>query len=128
ALLAQAPSPSAGVTTGEAITFWVLGPLSLLGALGMIFSRNAVHSALWLVLTMLSLGAMYMIQSAPFLGFTQIIVYTGAIMMLFVFVLMMVGRDASDSVVEVLRGQRVAAAILGIGFAALMLGAVANSV
>jgi NADH-quinone oxidoreductase subunit J len=115
-------------SVGEAVAFWILGPLALAGGLGMVFARNAVHSALWLVLTMLSLGGLYMVQSAPFLGFTQIIVYTGAIMMLFVFVLMMVGRDASDSVVEVLRGQRVAAAILGIGFAALLLGAVANSV
>lgn len=120
ALLAAAPNASAGVSTGEAIAFWVLGPVSLLGALGMIFSRNAVHSALWLVLTMLSLGALYMIQSAPFLGFTQIIVYTGAIMMLFLFVLMLVGRESSDSVVEVLRGQRLAATVLGIGLAALL--------
>ncbi|HEY8922777.1 MAG TPA: NADH-quinone oxidoreductase subunit J, partial [Polyangia bacterium] len=120
AVLAAAPDASAGVSTGEAIAFWILGPLSLLGALGMIFSRNAVHSALWLVLTMLSLGALYMIQSAPFLGFTQIIVYTGAIMMLFLFVLMLVGRESSDSVVEVLRGQRLAATVLGIGLAALL--------
>jgi NADH-quinone oxidoreductase subunit J len=123
AFLAQAPAAaSATVSTGEAIAFWVLGPLSLLGALGMIFSRNAVHSALWLVLTMLSLGALYMIQQAPFLGFTQIIVYTGAIMMLFLFVLMLVGRESSDSVVEVLRGQRLMATLLGIGLAGLMAG------
>ena len=75
----------------------------------MVFARNAVHSALWLVVTMLSLGVLYMVQGAPFLGFAQIIVYTGAIMMLFLFVLMLVGRDSSDSVVEVLRGQRAAA-------------------
>ena len=121
ALLTQAaPVTDAGVTTAEAVAFWILGPLSLLGALGMIFSRNAVHSALWLVLTMLSLGALYMIQSAPFLGFTQIIVYTGAIMMLFLFVLMLVGRESSDSVVEVLRGQRLVATVLGIGLAGLL--------
>jgi NADH-quinone oxidoreductase subunit J len=129
ALLAQAPvsGVDASVTTGEAIAFWILGPLSLLGALGMIFSRNAVHSALWLVLTMLTLGALYMTQSAPFLGFTQIIVYTGAIMMLFLFVLMLVGRDSSDSVVEVLRGQRLAAGVLGIGLAALIAAGVFRS-
>jgi NADH-quinone oxidoreductase subunit J len=79
------------------------------------------------VLTMLSLGALYMVGQAPFLGFTQIIVYTGAIMMLFVFVLMMVGRDASDSVVEVLRGQRLAAAVLGVGLAGLTVAAVGNT-
>ena len=103
------------------------GPLALLGALGMIFAKNAVHSALFLVLTMLSLGVIYMIQQAPFLGFVQIIVYTGAIMMLFLFVLMLVGRDSSDSVVEVLRGQRLFATILGVGIAGLLVGAVGRS-
>ena len=117
----------AELTTGEAAAFWVLGPLALLGALGMIFAKNAVHSALFLVLTMLSLGVIYMIQQAPFLGFVQIIVYTGAIMMLFLFVLMLVGRDSSDSVVEVLRGQRFVATILGIGIAGLLVGAVGRS-
>ncbi|MFI7677700.1 NADH-quinone oxidoreductase subunit J [Actinophytocola sp. NPDC049390] len=115
------------MSTGESISFWVLGPLALLGALGMIFARNAVHSALFLVLTMLSLGVLYMVQQAPFLGFVQIIVYTGAIMMLFLFVLMMVGRESSDSVVEVLRGQRLMAALLGLGLAVLVVTAVARS-
>ncbi|MDR7302401.1 NADH-quinone oxidoreductase subunit J [Haloactinomyces albus] len=126
AVLAQTPSQDV-VGTGETVVFWLLGPLALVGALGMIFARSAVHSALWLVLTMLSLGVLYMAQSAQFLGFTQIIVYTGAIMMLFLFVLMMVGRDASDSVVEVLRGQRLAAAVLGIGFAVLLAAGLARS-
>jgi NADH-quinone oxidoreductase subunit J len=115
------------ITTGEAVAFWILGPLSLAGALGMLFARNAVHSALWLVLTMLSLGLLYMVQQAPFLGFVQIIVYTGAIMMLFLFVLMLVGRDSSDSIVEVLRGQRLAAAVLGVGFAGLIVGSLAQA-
>jgi len=115
------------MSTGEAASFWVLGPLALLGALGMIFARSAVHSALFLVLTMLVLGVLYMVQQAPFLGFVQIIVYTGAVMMLFLFVLMLVGRDSSDSVVEVLRGQRLFATILGIGLAVLVVTAVARS-
>ncbi|GAA2809912.1 NADH-quinone oxidoreductase subunit J [Saccharopolyspora taberi] len=125
-LLAQTQAQDV-VGTGEAVVFWILGPLSLLGGLGMVFARNAVHSALWLVLTMLSLGVLYMAQSAPFLGFTQIIVYTGAIMMLFLFVLMMVGRDSSDSVVEVLRGQRLWAALAGVGFAALLVAGLARA-
>jgi NADH-quinone oxidoreductase subunit J len=116
------------VSTGEAVAFWVLGPVALGGALGMIFARNAVHSALFLVLTMLSLGVLYLVQQAPFLGFVQVIVYTGAIMMLFLFVLMLVGRESSDSVVEVLRGQRLAAAALGIGLAGLVAGAVTRSI
>src|SRR3712207_9295823 len=70
---------------------------ALAGALGMVFSRNAVHSALWLVLTMLSLGVFYVVQQAPFLGAVQVIVYTGAIMILFLFVLMLVGRDRKST-------------------------------
>jgi NADH-quinone oxidoreductase subunit J len=112
---------------GETVVFWVLGPIALAGALGMVFSRNAVHSALWLVQTMLSLGVFYVVQEAPFLGAVQIIVYTGAIMILFLFVLMLVGRDSSDSVVETLRGQRVAAAVLGVGFAALVGAGIARA-
>jgi NADH-quinone oxidoreductase subunit J len=112
---------------GETVVFWVLGPIALAGALGMVLSRNAVHSALWLVNTMLAFGVFYVIQEAPFLGAVQIIVYTGAIMILFLFVLMLVGRDSSDSVVETLRGQRVAAIILGIGFAGLVGAGVARA-
>jgi NADH-quinone oxidoreductase subunit J len=86
----------------------------------MVLARNAVHSALWLVVTMLCLGFLYVVNQAPFLGAVQIIVYTGAIMMLFLFVLMLVGRDASDSLIETLRGQRVAAILLGVAFAILI--------
>ena len=123
----DAVNTASQVSLGEQVTFWVLGPLALAGGLGMVFARNAVHSALFLVLTMLSLGALYMVQQAPFLGFVQIIVYTGAIMMLFLFVLMLVGRDSSDSVVEVLRGQRLWAGALGVGLAVLVVAAVARS-
>jgi NADH-quinone oxidoreductase subunit J len=112
---------------GETVVFWVLGPIALAGALGMVLSRNAVHSALWLVNTMLAFGVFYVIQEAPFLGAVQIIVYTGAIMILFLFVLMLVGRDTSDSVVETLRGQRVAAIILGVGFAGLVGAGIARA-
>jgi NADH-quinone oxidoreductase subunit J len=108
------------VGTGEAVTFWVLAPLAVLGALGMVWARNAVHSALFLVLTMLSLGVFYVLQAGPFIGMVQIIVYTGAIMMLFLFVLMLVGRDSSDALIETLRGQRSAAILLGLGFAGLV--------
>ena len=115
------------VSTGEAWAFWILGGLAVIGALGMVIARNAVHSALWLVVTMLCLGFLYVVNSAPFLGAVQIIVYTGAIMMLFLFVLMLVGRDASDSLIETLRGQRVAAILLGVGFAVLVATGLARS-
>jgi NADH-quinone oxidoreductase subunit J len=106
--------------TGEQITFWILAPFTLLGAIGMVWARNAVHSALFLVITMLTLGVFYVLEAGPFIGMVQIIVYTGAIMMLFLFVLMLVGRDSSDALVETLRGQRTAAIVLGIGFAGLL--------
>ena len=108
------------VPLGEAISFWILGPVALAGAIGTVLMRNAMHSALSLVATMMSLGMFYMIEQGPFLGLVQIIVYTGAIMILFLFVLMLVGRDSSDSIVETLRGQRWAAGLFGIGFALLV--------
>jgi NADH-quinone oxidoreductase subunit J len=115
------------IGVGEQFAFWILGTIAVVGALGMVFARNAVHSALFLVLTMLCLGFLYVVNSAPFLGAVQIIVYTGAIMMLFLFVLMLVGRDASDSLIETLRGQRIAAIVLGVGFAGLIATGLARS-
>jgi NADH-quinone oxidoreductase subunit J len=126
-MLAAAADTSVSLGTGEAVVFWILGPIALAGALGMVLARNAVHSALFLVNTMLSFGVFYVVQEAPFLGAVQIIVYTGAIMILFLFVLMLVGRDSSDSVVETLRGQRVAAIVLGIGFAGLVGAGIARA-
>jgi NADH-quinone oxidoreductase subunit J len=108
------------VETWEAVVFFILGPVAVIGGLGMVMARNAVHSALWLILTMLSLGVFYIVQAGPFIGMVQIIVYTGAIIMLFLFVLMLVGRDASDSVIETLRGQKAVAILLGLGLAGLL--------
>jgi NADH-quinone oxidoreductase subunit J len=112
---------------GEAIAFWILGPVAVIGALGMVAARNAIHSALSLVATMMCLGLFYVIEQGPFLGLVQIIVYTGAIMILFLFVLMLVGRDSSDSLVETLRGQRVAAFLAGIGFAVIVAGGIGKA-
>jgi NADH-quinone oxidoreductase subunit J len=119
---------AAHVPTGEAWTFWLLAPFAVIGALGTVLARNAVHSALFLVVTMLCLGVFYVLQAGPFIGMSQIIVYTGAIMMLFLFVLMLVGRDSADALIETLRGQRVAAIVLGLGFAGLLGSAVARAV
>jgi NADH-quinone oxidoreductase subunit J len=118
--IASGPLMSGQVPLGEAIAFWILGPVALAGGIGMVLFRNAIHSALSLVATMMCLGAFYLIEQGPFLGLVQIIVYTGAIMILFLFVLMLVGRDSTDSIVETLRGQRWAAALFGIGFALLV--------
>jgi NADH-quinone oxidoreductase subunit J len=119
-VLAQVVAAPGDVKGGEAVTFYLLAPVALIGAIGMVWARNAVHSALFLIITMLCLGVFYVMQAGPFIGLVQIIVYTGAIMMLFLFVLMLVGRDSSDSLIETLRGQRLAAIALGIGFASLV--------
>jgi NADH-quinone oxidoreductase subunit J len=90
----------------EPFVFWLCGGLAVLGAIGMLISHKAVHSALWVALTMINLAVLYVVQSAPFLGVAQVVVYTGAVMMLFLFVLMIVGVDAADSLVENIKGQR----------------------
>ena len=84
---------SVPLVTGAAIAFWMLAPVMILGALGMILARKPVHSALCLAAVMISLAVQYAAQEAPFLFVVQIIVYTGAILMLFLFVLMLVGVD-----------------------------------
>ena len=86
-----------------------------------------MHTALWLALTMSAWRSCTSCQGAPFLGVVQVIVYTGAIMMLFLFVLMLVGVDACDSLVETLRGQRVAALVAALGFGALLIGAIGSA-
>lgn len=96
--------------------FWILAPIMVIAALGLIFARKAVHAALMLAVVMISLAVMYAVQGAPFLFAVQIIVYTGAIMMLFLFVMMLVGVDTSDSVVETIKGQRLAATAVGLLF------------
>ena len=112
---------TASVSSGETFAFWVIAPLTILGAFGMLLSRKAVHSALWIAMTMVSMAMLYFMNAAPFLGMVQIIVYTGAVMMLFLFVLMLVGVDASDSLVETIKGQRVPAILAGTGLAILLL-------
>lgn len=116
------------VTGGEAAVFWILAPLAVLAAVMMILTSRAVHAALLLAFVMLCLATFYAAQDAPFLAFVQVIVYTGAIMMLFLFVLMLVGVSTADSLVETLRGQRVAAALGAIGFVALVIALIGHAV
>lgn len=110
--------------TGEQVLFWVLGPLAVLGSLGLVFAKKAVHAALGMALTMIILGIFYIAQGADFLGVIQIFVYTGAVMMLFLFVLMLIGVDSSESLVETIRGQRVAALVAGLGFGVLLIAGI----
>lgn len=124
ATLLAAAQTGAQTGTGEAVAFWILAPLAVLAAIGMLASRKAVHSALLLAMTMLCLAVLYLMQDAPFLGVVQIVVYTGAVMMLFLFVLMLVGVDAADSLVETLRGQRTAAIVAGLGFGGMLVAGI----
>jgi NADH-quinone oxidoreductase subunit J len=124
-VLAQAVE--SGSHTGETVLFWIVGPIAVLAALGLVISRRAVHGALFVAVTMLCLAVLYLALEAPFLGVVQIVVYTGAIMMLFLFVIMLVGVDASDSRVETIRGQRVAAVFAGLGLGVLLVAVAGNA-
>jgi NADH-quinone oxidoreductase subunit J len=111
-------------STGEAVTFYLLGALALVGAVGVVMAANAVYSAMFLAMTMIILAVFYMIENALFLGVVQIVVYTGAVMMLFLFVLMLIGVDSAESLVETLRGQRVAAVVIGFAFGILLVAGI----
>jgi len=106
------------------VTFWICATLSVIGALGLVLSRKTVHSALFTALTMLNLAVLYAANGAPFLGLVQVIVYTGAVMMLFLFVIMLVGVDSSDSLVETLPGQRWVTAVLCLGLGGILAAAI----
>jgi NADH-quinone oxidoreductase subunit J len=113
-------------STGEAVTFWVLAALALIGALGVVMAANAVYCAMSLALTMIVLAVFYMIEDALFLGVVQIVVYTGAVMMLFLFVLMLIGVDSAESLVETLHGQRVAGVLAGLGLGVVLIAGIGN--
>lgn len=107
-------------TGGEAVFFWILGPLAIVGALALLFAKKAVHAALGMVFTMVILGLFYLAEGAEFIGVIQIFVYTGAVIMLFLFVLMLVGVDSSDSLVETIKGQRLATVVLSLGLGVIL--------
>jgi NADH-quinone oxidoreductase subunit J len=104
----------------RAAAFWILAVIAVVAGLGMVLTRRAVHCAVLLAVVMLSLAVLYALQGAPFLAFVQVIVYTGAVLMLFLFVLMIVGITSADSVIETIRGQRLWAAVAGIGLLVLL--------
>ncbi len=110
--------------TAESVAFWVLAAVSVAGALGVVVAPKAVYSALFLAATMIGLAILYVTQDALFLGVVQVVVYTGAVMMLFLFVLMLIGVDSSESLVETIRGQRIAALVAGLGFGVLLIAGI----
>jgi NADH-quinone oxidoreductase subunit J len=110
----------------EATFFWILATVSVIAALGLLFAKKAVHAAVAVAVVMVILGFFYVVQGAEFLGIVQVFVYTGAVMMLFLFVLMLVGVDSSDSLVETIKGQRWVGLLLGLGLAILLIAAVGD--
>ncbi len=117
----------ARTSTTEAVLFWILGAVIVGSALGVVTATKAVYSAIFLAITMINLAVLYIAQDAVFLGVVQVVVYTGAVMMLFLFVLMLIGVDSSESLVETIRGQRISAIVVGVGFGVLLIGAIGNA-
>ena len=111
---------SGAESTTTSVIFWVLAIVSVGAALGMILSPRAVHCAVLLAVVMLSLAVLYLTAGAPFLAAVQVIVYTGAVLMLFLFVLMIVGVSAVDSLRETIRGQRLWAGLAAIALLVLL--------
>jgi NADH-quinone oxidoreductase subunit J len=101
--------------------FWILAVLAVAAGIAMICVRQAVHCALMLAVVMLCLAVMYAMQGAPFLAFVQVIVYTGAVLMLFLFVVMLIGTHSMEALKETIRGQRLWAGLAGGGLAVLLI-------
>jgi NADH-quinone oxidoreductase subunit J len=98
--------------------FWVVAPISVLSGVAMVLVRNAVHSALLLIVNFFTLAVFFLILGSPFLFVVQIIVYAGAIMVLFLFVIMLLGVARSEPLIERLKTQRWLALLLGAGLVA----------
>jgi NADH-quinone oxidoreductase subunit J len=110
--------------TGTEVTFWICAVFAIAGAVGLVTLKKPVYSALCLALVMVSLAVIYASLGAPFLFAVQIIVYTGAVLMLFLFVIMLVGVNAQETLTETIRGHRIAVVLAGVGVLALLVLAV----
>ena len=120
-------NPTLTIATPEAVMFWFMAPLAVVAALGMLLVKKAVHSAILLAWVMITLAFFYIAQGALFLGIVQVVVYTGAVMMLFLFILMLVGVDSSDSLTETIRGLRPIAITAALGFGGLMVSLIGRA-
>ena len=98
------------------VVFWVFAPISVASAIGMLLMRNAIHAALFLIVNFFCLAVFFLLLDAPFLFAVQIVVYAGAIMVLFLFVIMLLGVDRGDDLRERLVAQRPLALLLGAAF------------
>lgn len=113
----------------ELVVFLVAGFFAIVGALGLVLSKNPVHAALILVMSLFAIAVLFLNQDAQFLAAVQIIVYAGAIVVLFLFVIMLLGVDQDEDLsVEPIAGQRPVAVVVGAGVLALLVAFVAFSV
>ncbi len=121
-VLAVLVAPLLGATVVDAATFAVAATIVIVGAVGVVVSRNPVHAALMLVMTLFGVAVLFVAQQANFLAAVQVIVYAGAIVVLFLFVIMFLGVDREEDVDrEPLRGQRIIApALVLLGVAGLI--------
>jgi NADH-quinone oxidoreductase subunit J len=108
----------------SAVVFFLAALMVLVGAIGVLVRKHPVHCALSMVLCLFGIAVLFLSLDAQFLAAVQIIVYAGAIVILFLFVLMLMGVDKVDGItVEPLKGQRIAASLLGIATTIIVLGA-----
>jgi NADH-quinone oxidoreductase subunit J len=116
-------TPLLAATTVDALTFAIAAAVVLAGAIGVVVARNPVHSALMLVMTLFGVAVLFVEQQANFLAAVQVIVYAGAIVVLFLFVIMFLGVDRQESLEkEPLRAQRpLAVGLIVLGLAGLLL-------
>ena len=110
----------------DLVVFWIVAPVSVGAAVLMLLQRNAVFSALLLVVNQFTLAVFFAMLGAHFLAAVQVIVYAGAIMVLFLFVIMFLGVDRREALVEPIRGQRFLALTLGLLLVAAVAVAVAS--
>ncbi|MDH3729641.1 MAG: NADH-quinone oxidoreductase subunit J [Acidimicrobiia bacterium] len=105
----------------EAVVFWIFATISVAGALIMVWSRSTVHSALGLMATLFSVAVLYILNEGHFLAAAQVLVYAGAVMTLFLFVIMLIGVDKTEDRADALRGQRSLGLLVSAGFAIVLL-------
>ncbi len=108
------------------LLFWSVAILTVIPALALLFAKKPVHVAMAVVTVMVGLAIAYVGLEAPFLGAVQIVVYTGAVMMLFLFTLMLVGVDRRESLKETIKGQKWIGLALATGLGALLIAVVSR--
>jgi len=106
--------------------FWVVATITVVPSLALLFARKAVHVAMAVVLTMIGLAVAYIMLAAPFLGMVQIVVYTGAVMMLFVFVIMLIGVGGKEDLTETIKGQKWLGLLVATGIGLFLFGVVSR--